>query len=345
MKKILFIMLFVFSALLIVGCTNSSGHNEKTDNTQADNTFIDKTKYKLSYEGLDENKDILYSYPEAGLYSSGTELIIKVHSVTDCSLHVYLNKEKLQSFEQEKIDKYYVNVFKFNMPQNDVVVHLTFDQFYGKDEYSFSEINWQVRNLERNNTPIDYIKLSLKDDNKYFNKHIYTSDENALSSLLDLFKQKLTRTKVQVDYDNMISYHLFSENNYIVAEVHIIDNCVLYQDFSSRELFKLPDNYQLPIFTGNVTYSFRVPITNNVKVKVYEENEIISSDLWFDSFTMFEFINIPKTELEGMDICYKVETPYGDIEIVSYKCFYFNGDTYEIVGENDFSYWRIFSIE
>ena len=332
MKRILLIILLTFFALLFISCD--------VDLTQSTNT-----KYQLSYECLDENKDMLYSYPEAGLYASGTELVIKVHTVTDCSLHVYLNKEDLQKSEQEKIDRYYVNVFKFNMPENDVVVHLTFDQFYGKDEYSFSDVNWQVRYLENNNASIDHIKLSLKDDNEYFNKHIYTSDETALSSLLDLFNQKLTRAKESVDFNNMISYYLFNENNYVVVEVNIIDNCVLYQDFSSSELFKLPNNYELPIFTGEETYTFRVPYANNAKVKVYKGNEMVSNDLWFDSFSMYEFIPISKSELGETNVFYKVETPYGDIEILSYKRFFFNGQAYEIVGETDFSYWRTFVIE
>ncbi|MBO4623856.1 MAG: hypothetical protein J5691_08305 [Bacilli bacterium] len=328
MKRVLLIIVLFF-LVLFAGCTNTSNN----------------TKYKLSYEGLVENEDILYSYPNAGLYDDGEELVIKVHVVNDGQLYVFLNSEKLQQFETERIDDAYVSVFKFNMPENDLIVHLTSDQFYGKDEYSFSDVLWQVRNLENNNISIDYIKLSLKDDNEYFNKHIYTADENDLSSILDLFKQKLTRTNEQVDYNNMISYHLYDKNNNVVVEVIIVDDCVLYQDFSSSELFKLANNFELPIFTGDVTYTFRVPPTNNAKVKVYKENEIISNDIWFDSFSMFEFITISKSEAGEANMFYKIETPYGDIEIISYKRFFFNGEAYEIVGERDFSYWKILSIE
>ena len=60
---------------------------------------------------------------------------------------------------------------------------------------------------------------------------------------------------------------------------------------------------------------------------------------------MFEFITISKSEAGEANMFYKIETPYGDIEIISYKRFFFNGEAYEIVGERDFSYWKILSIE
>ena len=138
MKKLLLLLLLAFSLLVLTGCDN--------------------TKHKLTYERLEEEKDMLYSYPKEGLYRVGEELVIKVYVVTDTSLHVFLNKEDLRKTDSERIkendNSFLVNVFKFKMPDNDLVIHLTFDQFYGKEEYSFSDILYQVRNYEHNNNEI-----------------------------------------------------------------------------------------------------------------------------------------------------------------------------------------------
>ena len=329
MKKLLLLLLLAFSLLVSTGCDNN-------------------TKHKLTYERLEEEKDMLYSYPKEGLYKVGEELVIKVYVVTDTSLHVFLNKEDLRQTDSERIkendDSFFVNVFKFKMPDNDLVIHLTFDQFYGKEEYSFSDILYQVRNYEHNNNEIDKVEMSVKDESEYFNKHIYTNDTNSINMVLDMFKQKLTRYSGLVDNNNAISYFLFDKNGYNVIQVNMVDKCVVYQDFNSRELFKLPDNVSLPTFDGDVTYTFRIPHEyNRTNVKVYKDEEIISEELSFSSLGMFEFKRISSSELDGMNVLFKIETSYGDIELVSPSRFYFNGEAYEIVGDNDFSYWRVFS--
>lgn len=330
MKKLLLLLLLAFSLLVSTGCDDNNA------------------KHKLTYERLEEEKDMLYSYPKEGLYKVGEELVIKVYVVTDTSLHVFLNNEDLRQTDSERIkendDSFYVNVFKFKMPDNDLVIHLTFDQFYGKDEYSFSDILYQVRNYEHNNNEIDKVGMSVKDESEYFYKHIYSSDTNSINMVLDMFKQKLTRYSGQVDNNNATSYFLFDKNGYTVIQVNMVDKCVVYQDFNSRELFRLPDNVSLPTFDGDVTYTFRIPYEyNRTNVKVYKEGEVISEELSFSSFGMFEFKRISSSELDAMSVLFKIETPYGDIELVSLSRFYFNGEAYEIVGDDDFSYWRVFS--
>ena len=329
MKKLLLLLLLAFLLLVPTGCFNN-------------------TKHKLTYEGLEEEKDMLYSYPKEGLYKAGEELVIKVHKVTDTSLHIFLNKEDLRPTDSERIkendDSFSVIVFKFKMPDNDLVIHLTFDQFYGKDEYSFSDILYQVRNYEHRNYEIDKVEMSVKDESEYFNKHIYSSDTNSINMVLDMFKQNLTRYSGQVDNNNATSYFLLDKKGYTVIQVDMVDKCVVYQDFKSRELFKLPDNVSLPTFDGDVTYTFRIPYEYyRTNVKVYKEGGIISEELSFGAFEMFEFKRISSSELDGMSVLFKIETPYGDIELVSPSRFYFNGEAYEIVGHNDFSYWRMFS--
>ena len=98
MKKLLLLLLLAFSLLVSTGCDNN-------------------TKHKLTYERLEEEKDMLYSYPKEGLYKVGEELVIKVYVVTDTSLHFFLNKEDLRKTDSERIkendDSFFVNVFKF----------------------------------------------------------------------------------------------------------------------------------------------------------------------------------------------------------------------------------------
>ena len=84
MKKLLLLLLLAFSLFVSTGCDDNN------------------TKHKLTYERLEEEKGMLYSYPKEGLYKVGEELVIKVYVVTDTSLHVFLNKEDLRKTDSER---------------------------------------------------------------------------------------------------------------------------------------------------------------------------------------------------------------------------------------------------
>ena len=134
------------------------------------------------------DKDSLME-PIKSRYQAGTVVEIKAQPVTDVSLHVFMNGEEIS---MSHYDSDYWG-FEFVMPEENITIHLTYDQFYGKDEYVFDELH------SLGFTKSEVIKVSVKTTN-YQEK--YSFIETRYSSLqddIDNFKEIVEQNLIKAD--------------------------------------------------------------------------------------------------------------------------------------------------
>jgi hypothetical protein len=101
-------------------------------------------KYTLT---VIKDTDFVTSCPNSGKYKPGKKWEIKTDVIDDAGIYVYVNNERVP---RSHYDSDYWG-FEFTMPEEDVVLVITMDQFYGKTEYTFDELFYQAENLNMEN--------------------------------------------------------------------------------------------------------------------------------------------------------------------------------------------------
>ena len=330
MKKVIVILLFIF-VMFLFGC--ASPRETETKKTVPNNTIesktsdaqVEKKMVKLVVSG---STDMLASKLE-NEYEANTEVIFKTFVVTDVSLRAFLNDERIESYDY---DKNYI-YWKFVMPEEDSTLHLTFDQFYGKDEYTFSELNYQVRFL----TDIDKVSIYTQNDKPDFSEIEYSVDENDINNLLKIFDQKLVKCdNTYINEGNLHRVIGFYKEDSLVLEVDFINEMYYWYDFSTSKLFRFEDE------------EYKIPSLNNVSLKTYKfEYDGLSSDIklvsddsfvkrFFDIATI-QFVKSIEKINPADNALYYVDSRYGKIYLVGEKYFKLNDIYYEIVSGSD--YW------
>ena len=139
--------------------------------------------YRVEVTGAEDS----LTEPLKSAYKAGTAVEIKAHPVTDVSLHVFVNGEEISMCH---FDSDYWG-FEFVMPEEDVIVHLTYGRFYGKEEYEFNDL-YSLEFME-NKT----VKVSVKTINYAEKYSLIETRYSSLQSDIDKFKsmadQRLTK--------------------------------------------------------------------------------------------------------------------------------------------------------
>ena len=94
--------------------------------------------------------------PIMPIYRAGSLVKIKAYPVTDISLHVFVNGDEIS---MSHFDSDYWG-FEFIMPEENITIHLTYNQFYGRDEYAFNDLH--PLNFMKN----EITKVSVKTNSK-----------------------------------------------------------------------------------------------------------------------------------------------------------------------------------
>lgn len=339
MKK-LFALLLTLSIITCVlgGCAFlddfisdiSDGENSNIDNTDEDS--LPEGYYSVKVTGSKSSlmKKIKKSY------KAGTLVQIKAYPVTDVTLHIFVNGEEIPMYH---FDSDYWG-YQFIMPEEDVTIHLTYDQFYGKEEYGFDELYVYMMYLEKYGDSINKIcTRTYNTDERYsLVENRYSSKEVDIENFKDIFNQRLLKVDDNEILDTSIetSYTFFYEDSGF-GELYFYDNYYHWNDFSSFQIFKFKDeSYSIPVIENPdlITYSF-----------IYDG---LSSDIkkyGDDSFSE-RFFNIDDIEFvpyEGEKIDtqpeYYVDSRYGIIKLITATIFELNGEYYEILsGENYWAY-------
>ena len=315
MKKILAILLLISIILcLLVGCNGVGNY------------------YGVKVTG---DKDSLMQ-PIMPFYQSGTVVEIKAHPVTDVSLHVFVTGKEIP---MSHYDSDYWG-FEFVMPEENVTIHLTYDQFYGKDNYEFNDLN--SLGFMRN----EVLKVSVKTTN-YQEKYSFIETRySSRQSDIDIFKAITQENLMKADnsiasnaiygYEYAFFYNTESHGERIdVLEFN--DSFFTWNDFSSWQAFKFEDeNYVLPTIEDPdlITYSFKYDGRSS-DIKRYDD-ESFSIDYF--SIGSVEFIPYEGEPIKA-NSPYYLDSGYGKINLLNSTVFELNGEYYEIIsGAENWAY-------
>ena len=311
MKKLLSYLLLIVLLLPLAGCTDNQ--NEK---------------YKVVVTG---ETDILIN-PIRARYQAGSIVKIKAHGVTDVSLHVFVDGVEVPMSEGD----YDYWLFEFRMPAKDITIHLTFDEFYGKDEYTFDDLIHYTAFL---NMTINKVAVKTSDREERYSLAVtkYSESQEVISDFKEIFNQKLIKVDdpAVTNFKHEITFYYETETHRQATEtIDFIDNYYYWYDFSRSQFFRFEnEDYLLPtIETPDlVTYSFLYDSSN--EVKKCDTDEVV-----------YRFFDITKVEFipyEGENVTlepqFYLDTRYGKIYLMNSTVFGLNGSYYEIVINKD--YW------
>lgn len=270
-------------------------------------------------------------------YKAGTKVEIKASPVTDMTLHVFIDGEELG---MSHFDYDYWG-YEFIMPEKDIEIFFTFDQFYGKDEYTFNELYYWVNNLNN----VNKIKVyNSKNSFDKFSEVYYITNKDVINNMKNILNQTLVKTDFKKEYINCerttIEYYV-NEDYY---SVELINNIVYWYDFSTSQMFRFKDdNYILPSYimsADNKTYKFEYNGFSS-DIKKMNDDSFVER---FYNINAIEFIpyegNIDET------ICkYYLDSKYGKIELISPNIFKLKDVYYEVVEGNEYWAYNIIDID
>lgn len=269
-------------------------------------------------------------------YRAGTVVEIQAHPVTDVSLHVFVNDEEIPMTHYDS--DYWA--YEFVMPEENVTVHLTYDPFYGKNEYSFYELHGGLDLLDGS---INMVSLRIENHTD----GVYDLIETRYS-----YKQEdIERFKAIVDQDltkrtknnGQLATYAYSYSFYDTeeSEVSIIEPLCFYDEFfhwnnfSQSQSFQFVDeSYALPTIDDPdlITYSFMYDGRSS-DVKRYDDKLFA---IRYYMYSEIEFVPYSGEISDGEFIFY-LDSRYGKINLVSQTIFELNGVYYEII--SDTTYW------
>lgn len=346
-KKLVSMFLFLFALCLIgceggkilpIGCMHQDLNKDnvcdkcgKDDIGSSGSVLTDM--YSVEVTGL--NDSLMEQIPT--LIKAGSRIEIKAYNITDITLHVFINGEevKISHFDSDYWG------FEFIMPEENITIHLTYDQFYGKDDYTFNELYYWVDNLEN----VDKVAIYNKDNTyKSFSEIYYLTNQADINRMLDILKQPLEKyDSIELDkpqYDNITPIEfrttiIYYEGEYAYA-LNFANNMLYWNDFSTSQRFKFKDdNFIVP----NVALEY--------ESKTYKfEYDGLSSDVKRiddDSFVE-RFFNINSIEfiehdggIPGVNPIYYIDSRYGKIELITSNIFRLNDKYYKVIVGTD--YW------
>ena len=324
MKKYIAVLILVSLCLcLLVGC-NGIGDYYSVNVTGSEDSLMEPIKIS---------------------YKAGTIVEIKAHPVTDVSLHVFVNGEEIP---MSHFDSDYWG-YEFVMPEENITIHLTYDQFYGKEEYEFNDL-CSLKFMEN-----EISKVSVK-TTKYAGKYSlietrYSFRQEDIDNFKAIVRQKLIKIDNSIAsnaaFGNEYSFYYDTESHGEMIEVLKFNNAFFtWNDFSSWQAFKFEDeNYVLPIIENPdlITYSFKYDGLSS-DVKRYDD-ESFSID--FFSIGSVEFIPYEGEPIETNSPFY-LDIGYGKINLLSSDIFELNEQYYQIVSGEEYwaySYCRLENLQ
>lgn len=330
MKKLLALFLILNVILLCsVGCS----YNQGTDDGLLGNF------YTVEVTG---STDHLHT-PLMPFYKAGDVVEVKTHKITCVGLYVYVNGEEIPRIGDESD----CLVFEFTMPSENVMIHITSDRFYGKDEFSFDELYFGLTSdlkYEINKVAVKTIDYSNK-NNFVITK--YSTKQGDIDNFKAIFNQKLIKVdhSSTADITTKTQYLFYSPGRDYYGEDYVtaFDPFTFYEGIlnfateSDWQKFKFKDpNYLLPTIENPdlVTYSFQDSYLND-HIKKYGDDSF-SKDYY--NLEQVEFIPY-EGSIDGLVAKFYLDTKFGIINMFNETIFEFGGQYYEIVeGERYWAY-------
>ena len=283
--------------------------------------------------------------PVLPFYKAGDTVIIKVPKIMDGGISVFVNNNELSCIGD---DKHYI-FYSFEMPEENVTVHLTFDFFYGRDNYTFDELLYWVKQLETGvgGVPINGVALTINNyaDETSFIEKRYSEKQEDIDRIKAITEQPLVKVNdSDVGETEIFSTYTFYCNNNPYTDDRVgdleFDNGFFshfYNLTSFPQPFRFEDpDYVLPTIEDPdyVTYSFRRE-PRNIYVKKYSDESFSER---YDRMTDVEFVPYEGAELD-IEPEFYFDTKCGRVNLLNETVFELNGEYYEIVsGESSWAY-------
>lgn len=319
MKKIILCLLILCSFLILSSCENEDNgpkYNVELVNAQ----FFLYNKLKSSY-------------------SAGETITLQVSIVTDASVYVYLNDERLISNKAEG----HFTIYEFVMPEKDITLVFTTDQFYGRDELEFSEVYWFTSRIKEGTQEIMVLEEPASPNELIVVKR--SNDPSDVENMVGITNQKLKRAKdcnFQSQPTNRIYFEKTLNGKKESYEVEIIGKYVYYYDFSSAYVFEfLDDTYEVPVVSNpyQTTYKFKYNGLSS-DVKRISDDAIMQH---YYNINSIEFILYNGTIIAD-EPNYYLDSNYGRIELISQDIFKWNDKYYKIVANSEYWPYNYYSL-
>ena len=274
--------------------------------------------------------------PLMPVYRAGTVVKIKAYSVTDVTLDIFVNGEKIP---MTHFDSDYWG-YEFVMPEENVTVHLTYDPFYGKDDYTFEELHYGLDLLDNS---INMVSLRIENHQEgvyALTETRYSYKQEDIDNFKDIINQPLTkRTKNSgqiASYAYKYSFYDTKDSEgSIIAPLTFYDEFFHWNNFAQSASFQFIDeNYVLPTIDepDYVTYSFEY-YGRGSYVKSYDDEDF---SMRFFLYDYFEFVKY-QGDAPEMEYTFYIDSDYGRINLIDETLFEMNGVYYEII--KDSTYW------
>lgn len=278
-------------------------------------------------------------------YRAGSEVVIRTHKVYDGDIYVFVGDDEVRK-EQDGSDHW---VYRFTMPDEDVTVHITSDPFWGRENYTFDELLYWVKNLEEGigGVPVNGVSLTVNNyaDEASFIERRYSEKQEDIDKIKAIANQPLVKANdSDVGETEIFLIYTFycNDNPYTDDRVGdmAFDNGFFSHDYnltSFPQLFRFEDaGYTLPEIDNPdiVTYSFK----NQQGIDYVKKYSDDSFSERYDDLTYVEFVPYEGEPIDAVAEYY-IDTSHGRIDLLTPTVFEIDGKLYEIVfGEKSWAY-------
>lgn len=280
--------------------------------------------YSVTVTGI----DYLFHEQLEDKYKAGEEVEVKLSVITDVSLYVFVNEKRVS---QSHYDSDYWG-YKFTMPEEDITVFITMDAYHGVESCDFKDAFYMLNYFKTE----DVIKI--KCETSYFgvspdtpSEVKYTTDKTNIENICAVFNCKLQPSAPpQITGGYYTVYTFYTADGQF--ELPISNGYAVSISFSSADYFKIV-GFTPPAIANADSQCKKF---NFGSCLVYSDEALQNKTGKFAYLSYLEF-NESQENVDGKTPTAYVDTRYGTLKVIDDRTFTFNGSTYKVVGEEDFS--------
>ncbi len=281
--------------------------------------------YQVEVTGETEN----LMEPLESSYRAGSKVCVVLPVICDAGLYVFVNGEEL--VDCERIDGR--DVYTFTMPEENVSVHITFDRYYGQEEFDVSMLEYLDDTMEITEVSVITTDISEKG---HFSEVKTTTLPSDIEKIKVIFHEMLIRgddyyeSKPEKSIKYYITYKDKSGREQSRA-IEFEDRYYMQTGFYSARPFKIQnDAFVLPDIEEPSSVFYRFPFDKYLfHIKKYDDENFGVDVLqpYHAEFVRYD------GEVGDVAPTYYIDLPYGRINLLTETIFELNGQYYEITTE------------
>lgn len=303
MKKIGLFFLLVLTMFSFVSCNKK----EYKVNLTSDSVLIEELKSS---------------------YAKDTVVELKLYPTMDVGTYVFVNDEEI--FMDTSITEYLS--FSFTMPNEDVEIVVTHDEYYGKDVYKIKDLFTELSNITADDI------VGIKKEKKYlgvepstFTNVSRSSDPEDIASFIEFINSEVVRVSNEAfDGGSRFTYQIICKNATLSLEIS--SSRIYINDFMNSNCFLVKEtSYLSTDFTNPEVNANGFRVANGV---LYKADETKLGDL--DILDELEF-NATTKVFDDSQLKYYITSQMATIYVYNDTVFKFNEEFYELTGAFTFA--------